>query len=257
VAWPERFSDALGGLVVTDVGGLVAGGIVVAVPCSSAANNASAMPKYVPPDPDALAFTCPFCKVLAQMAQLDMYSRLMSGGFSPLPKLRVSQCQVCKKETVWWEEVMIRPSHGDLPPPHEEMPSDIAEIYLEAASISSQSPRAASAVLRLAMEALLRQAGRTEDSLNNMIGALAASGLASDVVKAMDVVRVHGNSSIHAGQIDAGDTSATVATLAELLNFVIDQYIAQPKRIAAMYAAIPTTIRDAAEKRNDKHSKEQ
>jgi hypothetical protein len=132
------------------------------------------------------------------------------------------------------------------------MPSAVAALYVESAAISSRSPRAAAALLRLAMETLLRSTGRTEANLNAMIGALSASGLPADVVKAMDVVRVHGNSSIHAGQIDSDDSIAIVGTLAELLNFVTDRYISQPKRIESLYNAIPEATREAAEERNRK-----
>ena len=148
---------------------------------------------------------------------------------------------------------MLRPDHGDLPDAHEDMPAEVSTIYYEAASINSRSARAAAALLRLAMEALLRETGRTEGNLNEMIGVLAASGLPVDVVKAMDLVRLHGNDRVHAGQIaGAGDSSATVAALAGLLNFVTDQYIGQPKRIRALYDAVPDSKREAIEKRNDK-----
>jgi hypothetical protein len=70
----------------------------------------------------------------------------------------------------------------------------------------------------------------------------------------MDVVRVHGNMAIHAGQIDDDDNSAddapAVATLAELVNYLVEEQITKPKNIAKLYAGLPDDKRIAAENRN-------
>ena len=47
---------------------------------------------------------------------------------------------------------MIFPSGSTIPMAHTDMPESVKEIYDEAREIAGQSPRAAAALLRLALE---------------------------------------------------------------------------------------------------------
>jgi len=49
---------------------------------------------------------------------------------------------------------MIHPRKLTAPIPHSDMPDDVKEIYEEARNISDISPRAAAALLRVALEKL-------------------------------------------------------------------------------------------------------
>jgi hypothetical protein len=149
---------------------------------------------------------------------------------------------------------MVAPDSGSLPPPHEDMSDAVKAVYREAAAVSGKSPRAAAALLRLALESLLKlDLNRPEKDLNAMIGGLARD-LPEQVIQAMDVVRVHGNGSVHAGQIDVDDDDPeTVGEIATIINFVIDRLIAQPLKVENMYNAIPEAKRQAADDRNDRN----
>lgn len=52
---------------------------------------------------------------------------------------------------------MIFPSGSNIPMPHTDMPESVKEIYNEAREIASNSPRAAAALLRLALEKLTEE----------------------------------------------------------------------------------------------------
>ncbi|WP_201721792.1 hypothetical protein [Polynucleobacter asymbioticus] len=49
---------------------------------------------------------------------------------------------------------MVYPNRGNVPVANEDMPNDVKSGYEEAASIAALSPKAASALLRLAIQKL-------------------------------------------------------------------------------------------------------
>ena len=81
------------------------------------------------------------------------------------------------------------------------MPNSVKQLYNEAALISNKSPRAACALLRLAVDKLCLELGETDRDINKNIGALVKRGLSQDVQQALDIVRVVGNKAVHPGQI--------------------------------------------------------
>lgn len=62
------------------------------------------------------------------------------------------------------------------------------------------------------------QLGEDSGNLNAGIGNLVGEGLSPKVQKALDVVRVIGNSAVHPGQIDVTDDLDTVNQLFRLVN---------------------------------------
>lgn len=98
------------------------------------------------------------------------------------------------------------------------MPKDIAEIYNEAASIYSLSPRSSAALLRLALQMLLKHLGEKGDNTNNDIGNLVKKGLPKIVQQATDTIRYIGNQAVHPCIIDFNDNDDTAKTLFEIMN---------------------------------------
>jgi len=86
-----------------------------------------------------------------------------------------------------------------------------------------------------------------------MIGQLVEHGLPGELIDAMDVVRVFGNEAVHAGQILGDDDEKSVATLAEIINTLVEERIARPERLAAMTNLLPEEKRKAAMARNEKY----
>jgi hypothetical protein len=52
-------------------------------------------------------------------------------------------------------------------------------------------------------------------------------------------VRVIGNESVHPGTIDLKDDIKTVTILFNLVNFIVENSIAEPKRINKMFGNLP------------------
>ena len=132
--------------------------------------------------------------------------------------------------------------------PNKDLNDEIKKVYNEAAEIAEKSPRAACALLRLAMEMLLKQLGET-GNINEGIKNLVKKGLSSQIQQSLDIVRVTGNNAIHPGKIDSGET-AQPRVLFDLINIIAQALITQPKQIQGIYEDLPEESRKAIEKRD-------
>lgn len=74
------------------------------------------------------------------------------------------------------------------------------------------------------------------------------------IQKALDILRVIGNESVHPGQIDMKDNVEVATSLFSLLNTIVSVMITNPKEIDKLYKIIPETKRKRIEER-DKKSK--
>ncbi|MFN3161246.1 MAG: DUF4145 domain-containing protein [Rubinisphaera brasiliensis] len=129
------------------------------------------------------------------------------------------------------------------------MPTDVLKLYEEAAAIFSQSPRAAAALLRLAIQVLCLEVGESGKNINQDIASLVQKGLPEIVQQSLDVVRVTGNNAVHPGQIDADDP-AVVESLFGLVNVIVEYMIAMPKRVSGLYSSLPANAVDAITRRD-------
>ena len=145
---------------------------------------------------------------------------------------------------------MIVPSESPIEPPHEDMPAEILAEYHEARAIFARSPRAAAALLRLAVQQLMPVLGQSGDNINADIQHLVAQGLPAEVQQALDYCRVVGNNAVHPGEIKLQDTPEMAQRLFEMLNFIVEDRITRPKQIRAMYEKLPEGARAAIAKRD-------
>jgi hypothetical protein len=128
---------------------------------------------------------------------------------------------------------------GGAPRAHVDMPTDAREPFDEARAVVDKSPRAAAALLRLALQQIVIFLGEPGQDLNKDIGSLVQKGLSVEVQQALDTVRVIGNESVHPGTIDMNDNADTAIALFSLVNFIVDQRISQPMRLEALYSTLP------------------
>lgn len=115
--------------------------------------------------------------------------------------IHVATCQNCKKKTIWIDNAYIYPDIV-AEEANPDMPESVKQLYNEAGSIYSKSPRAACALLRLAIDRLCNELGETDRDINKNIGALVEKGLPKSIQQALDVVRVVGNKAVHPGHIE-------------------------------------------------------
>ena len=205
------------------------------------------MPAPVPPTYNVDGFDCPYCYAFAGQTWFTLY-------YSPVTTARLTQwkasfCARCKSFAIWLDDVLVYPLTSTAPPANPDLPADVGTDYAEAASVLPYSPRASAALLRLAIEKLCKFLGE-KGALNDAIGALVKRGLSITVQQALDVVRVTGNYAVHPGEIDLRDDRETARSLFALVNLIADAMISEPKRVAAMFEALPEGQRTAIEKRD-------
>nr|WP_165284730.1 MULTISPECIES: DUF4145 domain-containing protein [unclassified Pseudomonas] len=216
------------------------------------------MHAYVPPSFEGSAFNCPLCGAFANMIWADIYN-----GRQDMYHMGLYQCECahCRQSTCWLGTevgypdghsagVMIHPDGTMAPLAHPEMPEHIKSDYLEARSIVGRSPRGAAALLRLAIQKLCEELGETSGNINTDIGSLVKKGLPVEIQQALDVVRVIGNNAVHPGKLSDADIAGVANALFGLVNEIVEDRIARPKKLAALFASLPNGAREAIEKRD-------
>lgn len=205
------------------------------------------MNKYYPPTFKSKQFNCIHCGVYAKqdwgVLAVDCYSDRES-------PILYCVCAHCGKDSFWHAEKMVIPSDSPVPPAHVDMPEAILTEYNEARSIFGRSPRAAVALLRLAIQKLMTELGEKGENINADIKSLVAKGLPVQVQQAFDYCRVVGNNAVHPGEINLNDSPDMGQHLFNMINFIVEDRITRPRHVAALYEKLPEAAREAIEKRD-------
>lgn len=199
------------------------------------------------------SFHCMHCGVLAQQSWSNLISDTASSrGGRPYAGYSQCRCRNCTGTSLWSdaEERCVDPVIGGGPRPHVEMPDDVKVDYEEARRIVGQSPRGSCALLRLGVQKLCKDLGETGENINADIKGLVQKGLPEEVQQAMDSLRVIGNNAVHPGEMDLTDDTETASALFNLLNFVVEEMIAKPKRRRGIFDNLPVSVREAIKKRD-------
>jgi hypothetical protein len=197
---------------------------------------------------DKGAFICPNCGAYAHQEWTGLMMSV-SGGMTT-SDARAAKCAHCDKFSYWVDGKLVYPSRRQGPPPHPEMPEQPAADYNEAREIVGLSPRGACALLRLALQKLCKELGETGSDLNTDIANLVRKGLRAEVQQALDSLRVIGNNAVHPGEFDVTDDLETATALFECMNLIVDQLIAQPRRVGELYEKLPQGALDQIEARD-------
>lgn len=213
---------------------------------------------YIQPNYMEDSFTCPHCGTLSLMhykkviyygENASLHEKKDGGGSS---WVTIAVCHNCFNKIIWVDNVYVYP---DIVPesPSIDMPESVKQLYNEAGMIYSKSPRAACALLRLAVDRLCNELGETDRDINKNIGALVEKGLSKSVQQALDVVRVVGNKAVHPGQIafDVDDVN-TAKLLMRLLNIIVERMVSEPKEIESLFQSLPDSVKERIEKRDEK-----
>ncbi|UGS36098.1 DUF4145 domain-containing protein [Capillimicrobium parvum] len=223
--------------------------------------------EIVTPTFKSTAFHCPRCGVYApqEWAQLHYNVRVDYEEWTPTASNGwISTCQHCDRDAYWVEGFwmvdgtpqitarMVEPQQTLTGPrPHTDMPDDVRADYEEARAIVSASPRGACALLRFALQTLLQNhLGQQGKDPNAAIKALVAAGLPVETQQALDVLRVVGNNAVHPLEMDLRDDTETATALFAVINFIVQDRIAQPKKLKGLFDALPQGARDAIAKRD-------
>lgn len=215
---------------------------------------------YIPPQFRTGAFTCPLCEAHAHMRWSSLYRKEFGGG-NTLTAVQLATCAHCDHPSVWLAKgnddvgepvgIMIYPRETSAPAAHPSMPAEVRTDYEEARSVLGESPRAAAALLRLAIQKLCIHLGGAGENLNKDIGKLVRDGLPIEIQQALDIVRVIGNHAVHPGEL-SDDVPAVANALFELVNQVVEDRIARPAKLAKLYESLPDGAREHIDKRDAK-----
>lgn len=211
---------------------------------------------YVAPDNTKDSFTCPHCGTMSLMHyECISYYGYQFLSVAPEQKqgtnwVEIAACHNCGKKIIWVDNIYVYPDIiADEANP--DMPESVKQLYEEAGLIYNKSPRAACALLRLAIDRLCNELGETDRDINKNIGALVKKGLPQSVQQALDFVRVVGNKAVHPGQIAFDvDDKETAIKLMRLLNIIVERMITEPNVINSLYQRLPETIKESIENRD-------
>lgn len=125
------------------------------------------------------------------------------------------------------------------PSPAIGMPEGVRKLFDDARAVGRQSPRAAVALMRVALEKLIPGAG----TLYTRITSIATG---AHVQRIMDLVRVIGNAALHDDEEVEFDPGPDVAAkLMELMNILIDVHL-QERPMQELRSILPVEISDRA-----------
>jgi hypothetical protein len=150
----------------------------------------------------------------------------------------VATCSTCNEITIWVNKEIVYPKKTSIAPPNSDMNPEIQDLYNEAATIAVDSPKGATALLRLALQLLLKQLGKSGKNINNDIKELVSEGLSAKIQQALDLLRVVGNNAVHPGQIDLHDGRDIALKLFHVLNFIADEMLTKPKELELLYSDV-------------------
>ena len=143
---------------------------------------------------------------------------------------------------------LVYPDTISVEPPNQDLPEDIKQLYKEAADILNKSPRAAAAILRLALEKFCQAHGDKKLRLSENIELLRRNNkIGEDVYKAMESIRAVGNDAVHAGAIDFNDENSldVAKKLFKITNIIANRLITDKKEINEFYT---TTVPESKRK---------
>lgn len=212
--------------------------------------------KYTAPDKKLSAFTCPHCGVYAQMKYSEHNFKedekyITFDECIDTNTTTLARCANCGNKIIWIKDEYVYPNLLPISP-NEDMPNVVKVLYEEAGLIYTKSPRAACALLRLAIDRLCNELEETDRDINKNIASLVKRGISVEVQQALDIVRVVGNKAVHPGQIAFDvDSVETAETLFTLINLIVDRLISEPKRIDEMFDKLPENVKNAVKKRDE------
>ena len=211
------------------------------------------MENHLPPSFSQSVFDCPHCGVRCRH---DAFSKTLENKNS---SVHYTICQHCDKPCIWvnfpidGESIYIYPGIGLVPKAHGDMPNEAKIVYEEAAQVLGKSNRAAAALIRLALQLILKELDcpSAEKNLKDAIKELVGKGASPDIESAAQSLRISGNHAIHPGKIDKDESEKEhVMQLFELLNIIVIDRISNPKKIKELRKIADKAEQERKENKN-------
>lgn len=242
--------------------------------------------KFEPPSAFKKSFTCPHCGAITQQSFSGNIEEFR--GTAPLgngSKVSVFmgfvaiRCLVCQKLSIFRctfsipieydrhpfqfklysdrktsieENKLIYPNLSNIAEANADMPDEVKEFYNEARIVAKNSTRAATALLRIATEKLVKDLLGLEGkdyantSMHNAIERLKTEkGLSSTIYNALMALKLFGNEAAHPnediGRLESyfSNDSDLMNKLFALLNIIVGELISKPKEIESLFETAP------------------
>ena len=172
---------------------------------------------------------------------------------SPLSKhvytvsnLFFSQCLVCFKLTLWFNDKIIYPAYRKIYR-NPDMSEEVGKIFDEANSILELSPRAAISILRLAVEKQLEELGVKNTNLDEAINELQNRGGDIKIIKALHAVRLIGNSNIHPRKFGFENHLLVAQNLFNLVNKLVEYTSINESHLEDVLIRLPEPLKKQIE----------
>jgi hypothetical protein len=169
-----------------------------------------------------------------------------------LENCNISRCYNCKEVAIWVNERIVYPDTKIYVVPNSDLPDHVERLFEEAREIVDASPKGAAALLRLCVQYLCIELGESGKNIDKDIASLVSKGLNPLVQKALDVVRVIGNESVHPGEINLNDNKEVAVKLFSLVNLICEQMISHPKQVQELYGSLPASKLEGIKARDSK-----
>lgn len=185
--------------------------------------------------------------------KLERKLSLFDDGYSPnsvlVSGMEISRCDSCGQLGIWLQEKLVYPRTSPAGLANSDMPAQVKALFDEAGAVFQTSPRAAAALLRLALQHLLKELGEEGKNIDKDINSLIDKGLDANLSKVFHSVRIIGNESVHPGEINVDDEPYMAEVMFGLLNQIVDQMISNPAKIDALWDKMPENKRNPVEQK--------
>lgn len=179
------------------------------------------------------------------LTTIPFFDRQISVGLSNFAQffdpseVSVNRCVACGKFFFLVDGKVVWPDTSGIPA-HDEMPETVKKVFEEAQAIHTRSPRAACVMLRCAAERLVDYL--CPDIKGTLASRIATLDISKRCLKILTVARLTGNEAVHGNEIDFSETNdealARFEAISKGINQVVDETIAQPKKLSAMETAM-------------------
>jgi hypothetical protein len=186
---------------------------------------------------------CPACnKFILHLVNGQLFQRLLNTG---------TQYPDVTEDYV----VMVKPRTSSRPPCPAEVPNSIAEDYVEACLVLSDSPKASAALSRRCLQHVLRDAAKVRhgDLANEIQQILDSKSVPSYIADAIDAIRNVGNFAAHplksqsTGEIIPVEPEEAEWNL-DVLETLFDFYYVQPALLQRKRDSLNRKLQEAGKK---------
>lgn len=167
-----------------------------------------------------------------------------------------AECGSCQQMSIWLDERMVFPGLDRLgAPAHADLPPEVAELYVEAASVAPRSRRAGAALARAAVEKLLRHLdpdAPKSTSLEKRIERILPQA-SSRLQQQLHLLRVTGNGAVHVDDepdsivllmLDDEEGPALLEILLDTVNQLTEELVTRPRIAQKLFDQLPVKVRE-------------